>query len=271
MDLIAVIQARMGSTRLPGKVLLPANGRPLLDWMARQLACCTRIKTPVLATSTAPADDVLAERALALGWPVVRGPQDDVLERYCLAGLEMGLRPESGHVMRLTADCPFVQPDVCDDLADFYAQNACDYARTSPRFAEGLDCEIISFRALLRARSEAKRPSEREHVTPFVRNRPEEFRLCELPYSEDCSGYRLTVDEPADYHVARAVIEALGDRGNVISFADIRAFLDARPDIMRLNAHIPRNEGLAKSLAAEADGQDPGARRPGVNNTENRG
>jgi len=252
MGITAIIQARMGSTRLPGKVLLPAAGRPLLDWLAGQIAHCRSLAGVVLATTTAPADDAVAERGRALGWKVCRGPEDDVLERYCLAAEAAGLDPAADHVMRLTADCPLAQPDVCDALAALYAAGGCDYARTSPRFAEGLDCEVVSLAALLRARGEARRPSEREHVTLFVRNRPEEFRLCELDSPEDCSRYRVTVDEPADYAVARALIEALGRPGGWISFAAIRAHLDAHPELMALNAHIVRNEGLLKSLAAEA-------------------
>jgi spore coat polysaccharide biosynthesis protein SpsF len=258
MDITAVIQARMGSTRLPGKVLLPAADRPLLDWMAGQLAHCRRLKSVVLATTTAPADDAIAERGRALGWRVARGPEDDVLERFCLAGLEAGLTTHDGHVMRLTADCPLVQPDICDRLAEMYAAGDCDYARTSERFAEGLDCEVVSFAALLRARAEARLPSEREHVTLFVRNRPGEFRLCELESPEDCSRYRVTVDEPEDYAVVRALIKALGRPGRWISFARVREHLDAHPELMRLNAHIVRNEGLQRSLAVDVGGEAKG-------------
>lgn len=252
MQITAIIQARMGSSRLPGKVLLPAGGRPLLEWLANQLAHCRRLDSIVLATTTAPADDAIAQTGQRLGWRVARGPEDDVLERYCLAAQEAGLTAQTGHVMRLTADCPLVQPDVCDALAELYASGCCDYARTSERFAEGLDCELVSLEALLCARAEARLASEREHVTLFVRNRPERFRLCELQSPEDNSRYRLTVDEPEDYEVVRALLEALGRPGRALGFAEVAAHLEAHPELLRRNAHILRNEGLLKSLASEA-------------------
>jgi spore coat polysaccharide biosynthesis protein SpsF len=218
--------------------------------MAGQLLFCRRLDRVVLATTTNPADDALARQGGGLGWTVYRGDETDVLDRYYQAGLAAG----AAHVMRLTADCPLVQPDLVDRLALDYASGGCDYIRTSERFAEGLDCELFSFEALERSWREARRPSEREHVTLYLRGKPEVFRLRTLENPLDEGRYRLTVDEPEDYQVVSAVIEALSRPGDWISFARIKEFLDGHPEIFAKNAHVVRNEGLLKSLSAEASG-----------------
>lgn len=245
-SVVAILQARMGSTRLPGKVLMSVLGKPLLEYEFERLQRCHRVSRIVLATSTAPADDPVAGLGARLGASVFRGSEVDVLDRYYQAALLVGAK----HVMRVTGDCPLLDPALCDQVVEAYFQTGADYLATSPRHPEGLDCEVLSFAALEAAWRRSTATAEREHVTLFVRQRPEEFSVRELDAEEDLGHYRLTVDEPEDFWVVEQVLEHF--QGDVrITFAQVRAFLDAHPEVLRHNAGIIRNEGLLKSLAAE--------------------
>ena len=175
-EIYAIIQARMGSTRLPGKVLMEASGKPLLWHMIRQLRPSRAISRIALATTTLAADDPVAALGADLGLEVFRGDESDVLARFAGTATRFGAE----NIMRLTADCPLVQPDVCDSVAALFLEARADYARTSSRFAEGLDCEVFTRRALDEAHRLARLPSEREHVTLYMRNHPQRFALVTL-------------------------------------------------------------------------------------------
>lgn len=245
---VAIVQARMGSTRLPGKVLMPVLGKPLLQFELERLALCRRVSGIVLATSVDPADDPVAELGQRLGVSVYRGSDADVLDRYYQAAKLAGAK----HVMRVTGDCPLLEPALCDQVVEAYFASGADYFATSPGHAEGLDCEVLSFAALEAAWRRSSAKAEREHVTLFVRRRPEEFTLRQLDAPEDLGHYRLTVDEPEDFWVVQRILEHY--RGDVqVTFAQVRAYLDAHPEVRRHNARIVRNEGLLKSLAEECD------------------
>ncbi len=248
VSVVAILQARMGSTRLPGKVLLPVLGKPLLQFELERLARCRRVSRIVLATTTAPADDPVAELGERLGISVYRGSEADVLDRYYQAARLAGAE----HVMRVTGDCPLLEPALCDQVVATYFDSGADYVATDSRHAEGHDCEVLSFAVLEAAWTRASSKAEREHVTLFVRQRPEEFRIRHLVADEDLGDYRLTVDEPEDFWVVERILEHFrGDAG--ISFAQVRAFLDAHPEVRQHNAAIVRNEGLLKSLQEERD------------------
>lgn len=246
----AILQARMGSTRLPGKVVKPALGRPLVEYEIKRLQQCKGIKDLVLATSDMNEDDPIAEVGRALGISVFRGSQSDVLDRYYQAASSVS----ATHIMRVTGDCPLIDPAICDSTVEKFFSTGADYIATSPRYAEGLDCEVFTFAALEAAWKEAELDSEREHVTLFIRNRPERF-VCELlDNPRDDSHYRITVDEPQDFEVVQAVLNALiPEHGLSFSFDHVRSFLDTHPNICNLNSQIIRNEGLIKSLEDEVD------------------
>lgn len=247
-SVVAIIQARMGSTRLPGKVLKPVLGKPLLQFELERLARCRRVSRIVLATSVDPADDPVAGLGQRLGITVYRGSQADVLDRYYQAAKLAG----AAHVMRVTGDCPLLEPALCDQVVEAYFATGADYLSTSPGHAEGLDCEVVSFAALESAWRRSTSKAEREHVTLFVRRRPEEFTIRQLDAQEDLGHYRLTVDEPEDFWVVERILEHF--RGDAqVGFAQVRAYLDANPEVRRHNARIIRNEGLLKSLAEESD------------------
>jgi spore coat polysaccharide biosynthesis protein SpsF (cytidylyltransferase family) len=255
MTLVAIVQARMGSTRLPGKALRPLRGQPLLNHVLDRIASVPCVEAVIVATTLLPEDDAVASLALSRGVLAQRGPVDDVLARFILAARRLDPR----HIMRVTADCPLLDPSVCSRLWDLHLQSGADYSATAQDFAEGLDCEIITREALERSDREARLPSEREHVTLYVRNHPELFRISYLHNGVDDSRYRITVDEPADFEVVDAVLGHLRDNQHAgFGFAAVKAFLDAHPEVAAKNSAIVRNAGLIKSLAREAaDGGSP--------------
>jgi len=242
----AIVQARMSSVRLPGKVLCEVSGRPLLAFLLERVACSKMIGKVVLATSEDRQDDPVAFCAESLGFSVYRGSLEDVLDRFYQTATAHGLE----HVVRITGDCPLIDPEICDRLIDLYFSGNFDYARTAPSFAEGLDCEILSYEALSKAHAQAKLRSEREHVTLYVRNHPEMFRAVELVNASDEGHYRVTVDNPEDLEVMRELVtHFVGLRGALtVSWPQVRAFLDKHPGTARKNSHLERNEGLKKSL-----------------------
>ncbi len=240
-NVVAVVQARMGSTRLPGKVLRPVLGRPLLDYLVQRLGRARRVSALTIATSTNPADDAIVEYCRQAGAPCVRGDELDVLARYHQAA-----RAASAEVVvRVTADCPLLDPAVVDLVVERFLRGDVDYAsntmvRSYPR---GLDVEVFSMSALELAFSEAREPAEREHVTPFIWRRPERFRLANVVHATDQSRYRWTVDADADLELIRRMLEALyPDRGVEFDLDDCLALMARHPDWIHLNAHVEQRE-----------------------------
>ncbi len=200
---LCVVQARTGSTRLPGKVLADLGGRPMLAFLLDRIAGLP-VAEIVLATSTLERDDPVAELASAAGVAVVRGPEQDVLARFALALQDRAPRA----VVRLTADCPLIDPQVVADVIALREARDADYAtNVLPRtFPKGLDVEVMSAAALATAAAEATDPVEREHVTPFLYRRPERFRLANLRCPEPLGRERWTVDTPADLERVRGIV-----------------------------------------------------------------
>ena len=240
----AIIQARMTSTRLPGKVLMEVMGRPLLSFQIERLRFSKMIDSIIIATTTNKEDDRISELAIKEGLNIYRGSEGDVLDRYYLAAKEYKVK----HIMRLTADCPLIASEVIDSIASTYFESGVDYIRTGETFAEGLDCEIIGFRALAKAWLKAKLESEREHVTLYIRNHPEFFKTIVEENVTDDSRYRITVDEEEDFIVVKTILENLyKDEKIYFSIGEIKNFLNENPDTYQLNRKIIRNEGLLKS------------------------
>jgi spore coat polysaccharide biosynthesis protein SpsF len=241
----AIIQARMTSTRLPGKVLMEVMGRPLLSYQIERLRFCKRIDEIIIATTTNKEDDPIVELVQKEGLNFYRGLENDVLDRYYQAAKEY----EAVHIMRLTADCPLIQPDICDSIANAYFESNVDYIRTGKTFAEGLDCEIIGFKALAQAWREAKLKAEREHVTLYISKHPEFLKTMVKENDTDDSNYRITVDEEEDFIVVKTILENLyKGEGTWFSIGEIKRFFKENPSIYQLNTGIIRNEGLLKSL-----------------------
>ena len=178
MKTVAIIQARMGSTRLPGKVLLDLAGEPMLARVVHRVQRAASLQEVIVATTVQPADDAITQLCAGRGWPCARGSQDDVLDRYYQAATAS----QADVVVRITSDCPLIEPDVIDQVvgALLAGQPEVDYASNvqPPRtFPRGLDVEVIRFDALERAWREDVDPAWREHVTPYLYRHPERFRI----------------------------------------------------------------------------------------------
>ena len=245
VDLVAIIQGRMGSTRLPGKILMQVMRRPLLSYQIERLRLSKSITRIVVATTKNSEDDPVVELAQAEKVQIYRGSERDVLDRYYQAAKTFS----ADHIMRLTADCPLIDIDICDRISNEYFTSGFDYVRTGETFAEGLDCEIMSFKALERSWRNAELTSEREHVTLYIRNHRDQFAVKIVESATDDGKYRIAIDEEADFRVVETILRNLYLRNSpYFGIETIKKFLKANPDIYALNTDIIRNEGLLKSL-----------------------
>jgi spore coat polysaccharide biosynthesis protein SpsF len=231
-----IVQARMTSTRLPGKVLAPVLGRPLLEYELERLH---RVQTPhllVVATTTNPADDPIVHVAETMGCAVFRGSEADVLGRYAGAARSV----EARVVVRITADCPLIDSEVTDLVIGRFLDGGCDYAsntleRTFPR---GLDVEVFSRDVLDIADREASDAAEREHVTLFIYRHPERFALANVRSTVDLSRYRWTVDAEEDLELVRRLIGLLYPHRPTFGLADALDLMDRHPDLAAINRHV---------------------------------
>ncbi len=247
--ILGVVQARVSSTRLPAKVLAPILGEPMLARQLERVLRAQRLDAVVVATSTDPSDDPLEAVCAEAVVDCFRGTLDDVLDRFHAAAERYG----ADHVVRLTGDCPLIDPAVIDAVVDLHLSAAFDYTSNvqPPTFPDGLDAEAIRAETLDTVWQEARLPSEREHVTPFVLKHSERFRLGNLENAEDLSPLRWTVDEPEDLGFVRAVYEALYPADPAFEMRDVLALLARRPELAGINTHIERNEGMKPSLEAD--------------------
>jgi spore coat polysaccharide biosynthesis protein SpsF len=228
--ILAILQARMSSTRLPGKVMADLEGAPMILRQIERLKRSRRLEGVVVATSTDPSDDILAAVLALHDVPAHRGPLDDVLARYAGA---LAAHPAEV-VVRLTADCPLADPEVIDATIDLLTGNGLDYAANTPAhrtYPKGLDVEVARASALLRAAREATDPYEREHVTPYLYRHPETFAQDFISQAVDEGEVRWTVDRPDDLEFVRAVYAALYHRAPGFGSGDVRAFVRSRPEL----------------------------------------
>ena len=234
MRINAVIQARVGSTRFPGKVLEDLGGRPVLEWVVRAARSAAQIDTIVVATSTKAADDDVAELAENLGVAVVRGSEDDVLSRFVAA---LDAHPADA-VVRLTADCPLLDPTLIDAVAGAWAASPThDYVSTVlvrclPR---GMDVELVTAGAL-RAVDRTAVGHDRIHVTSGLYAQPSAYRLLGLCVTPPANDLRVTLDTREDLALLRALVAELSDAPP--SWSDVVAVLRARPDLVAINAGV---------------------------------
>ncbi|MBI1778534.1 MAG: aminotransferase class III-fold pyridoxal phosphate-dependent enzyme [Proteobacteria bacterium] len=249
MTTVAIIQARMGSTRLPGKVLADLRGMPVLAWSARAARAIVGVDEVVVATSTASADDRIAKWAAEANVSCFRGSESDVLDRFYAAASSAG----ADIVIRLTADCPFLDPTIASQTLVLLKRTGADFASNSDpaSWPDGLDCEVVRFPALASAHRDASRASDREHVMPFIRNNRTRFRIeslvCPVP---GLAGERWTLDTPEDLAFVTAVAEHLSsDRPPTM--AEVLDVLERHPDYRALNAVDRRDAGWSLSISKE--------------------
>lgn len=236
------VQARLGSTRLAGKSMAEISGRPALAWIVERVSRAPGIDGAAVLTTEDPGDEPIRALCRELGVPCVAGADEDVLDRFLKGVRELG----PSHVVRVTADCPLVDPAVIGTLVALYRERlSCDHAGVATgamaarpglrRYPDGLDAEMLSAETLELAGREASDPFEREHVSPFVWRRPERFDLAVLEAPEDWGEERWTVDHPADLEFVRAVYERLGGDGE-FGVADVLELLRREPSLREINA-----------------------------------
>jgi spore coat polysaccharide biosynthesis protein SpsF len=258
MAIVAVLQARVSSSRLPGKVLMPILGRPMLALQIERIRRARRIDKLVVATSTEAIDDPLGPLCESAGVLLARGSLDDVLDRVYRAAAAHA--PD--HLVRLTGDCPLTDPEVIDEIIRVHLEIGSDYTSNTltPTYPDGLDAEVARFPAFEQAWRHARLRSEREHVMPYLYNHPETFRLHNVADAVDRSAMRWTVDEPADFRFVRSVYEALYPDNPAFVSDDIYRLLEREPALGALNANFKRNEGYEKSLRADREAAEAAAR-----------
>jgi spore coat polysaccharide biosynthesis protein SpsF len=240
MRVVLVNQARMTSTRLPGKVLLPVLGKPLLTYQLERLRRARRVDQIVIATTLNATDDPIVELCQALGVTVYRGSELDVLDRYYQAALAQA----ADVVVRVTSDCPVIDPALVDQVIAAYTGGGYDYiANTRERtFPRGMDCEVFSMTALTQAWNEGRLPYEREHVTPFLYQHPERYRIGNVASGRELGLHRWTVDTPEDFDLIQRIITTLYPVKPEFTLNDILAEFERHPDWMQINQHIRQKE-----------------------------
>jgi spore coat polysaccharide biosynthesis protein SpsF len=228
-----IVQARMGSTRLPGKIMMPLGDTTVLGQVLRRCASIPGIDVVVCATGTVAADDRVCDEAARHGALVHRGSPDDVLARYHGAARQVG----ADVVMRVTSDCPLIDPAVCGAVLALRREARADYAANNmpPSFPHGLDCEAFTAAALARAMAEARDPHDREHVTPWLRREVGLLRVNLDGPGGDLVHRRWTLDYPEDFDFFTAVFAALDDAATA-GWREVLALVEARPEIAALNA-----------------------------------
>lgn len=244
-----VIQARMGSSRLPGKTMLQLAGRPVIEHVIRRSGAARLIDRVVVATTDLPEDNQIAEWCHEQGIASVRGSAEDVLARYLLAIDNFPCE----NVVRITADCPLIDPGIIDALLALHAAGSCDYTSNviPPTFPIGFDAEVVSSACLRRVHVEARLTSHREHVTLYIRENTEKFKTANLSFALNHEHIRLTLDREADYRLLSEVFAHFAGSPELFSFYQIMAFLEKNPQLLHINSGIDRFEGVKKSVAAE--------------------
>lgn len=237
MRIVCIIQARMGSTRLPGKVLKPILGQPMLWHVMERVRRVRRLDELVVATTVQDADDRIADLCMQNGWSCFRGSEDDVLDRYYQAALQC----QADVVVRITSDCPLVDPDVIDQVIGAYvtSQPEVDYVSNTlvPRtFPRGLDVEVFSFSALSRAWDEDGNPAWREHVTPYIWRQSDKFRLLPVKADDDYSVMRWTVDTEEDLALVRRIYESMPH--SFFGWQGVLRLLKDHPQWLKINSNV---------------------------------
>lgn len=249
MKTLIIVQARMTSTRLPGKVLLPLAGEPMLTRLVERLRRVQRADAIVIATTTNATDEPIATLCAQLNVPCHRGSELDVLSRYADAARLHG----ADVVVRITSDCPVIDPTLIDQVIAVFQESDSDCVSNMlpPTWPYGMAVEVFSAAALAQAHAEATLPAEREHVTPFLYAHPERYRLRNVTSPVDLSHHRWTVDTPEDYELVRRLFEALHPARPHFTQNDILAVLDAHPDWIAINQHIRQKPATESQTAQE--------------------
>lgn len=247
MRTILITQARSGSTRLPGKILKEVGGKSLLQIHLERLKKCDKVSEIIVATTVKEEDSIIYDKAIQWGFMAERGSELDVLDRFYQAVKDRN----ADWIVRVTSDCPLIDPYLVDKVITFVQESDVDYGSNGliENFPDGQDVEVFKFSALQKSWENAELQSEREHVTPYIRNHSElngadEFTILNYPCEHDFSKIRMTVDEASDFELIKILINNLGTEKSWLEYTNYII----ENDLTKINDQIIRNEGLLKSL-----------------------
>lgn len=247
LSTILVTQARTGSTRLPGKVLMEVGGKSLLEIHLERLSFCKNLSEIIVATTDKEEDAIIYDHAIGWGFSASRGSESDVLDRFYQAVRDRN----ADWIVRVTSDCPLIDPVLVDEIIAFVQKNNKDYGSNGliEQFPDGQDVEVFKFSALEQAWKNSELRSEREHVTPYIRNNSDTyggnlFTSISYPCEFDFSKIRMTVDEPSDFNLVEILINKLGIEKSWMEYTNY--IIENK--LTKINDHIIRNEGFLKSL-----------------------
>ena len=235
MKIVTIIQARMGSQRLPGKVMRQLGGDTVLSQVVRRVKRAGLTGEVIVATTTEPADDVIVSECRRIAAACIRGSENDVLDRYCRAAQAF----QADAIIRITSDCPLIDPEITDKTVRAFLDNGADYASNALRrtYPRGLDTEVMTWDALACAGQHARAPYQRAHVTPYIYEHPELFRILSVTDSRDHSGQRWTLDTAEDLEFLSAVYERLGDVDD-FTWENVLAIVEREPQLLEINGAI---------------------------------
>ncbi len=240
---IIIVQARMGSTRLPGKSMKMVSERPLISYLLERLRRTKKADEIVVATTTHERDQRIVDFCREEHIPVYRGSEENVLDRYYQAAKASA----ADVIVRITGDCPLIDPTIVDQVIAFFLKNDYDYASNSLErtFPRGLDTEVFSFEALEQAAMEATSPEDKEHVTPFFYRNPERFNLGSYTCQENLSRHRWTVDTQEDFILISKILTELYPKKPDFHMEDILQLMEENPEWEKINAHV-KQKGICE-------------------------
>ena len=245
MNLACIVQARISSQRLPGKVLLKLGNKSVLGHVVERLKFCKTFEKIIIATSIDKSDNLIEKWCEENNVVCYRGSLNDVLDRYYQAVKHF----ELDSVIRITADCPLIDPLIVDRVVRGFKSDIYDAFSLAGEFPDGLDCQVFSKNAIQKAWENAKLPSEREHVGVYIeKTNPEKFKLGNIKPFKNLASMRWTLDEKEDFEFLKKIFENLYRSGQIFHTEDILRYLEYNPEIISINSKIKRNEGYYKSL-----------------------
>jgi spore coat polysaccharide biosynthesis protein SpsF (cytidylyltransferase family) len=244
MKTIAIIQGRLDSTRLPGKVLMPLQtNKTVLENVIERVNKSKHIDEVIVVTTINKSDLKIVSYCANNNIRIFCGSENDVLDRFYQAAKLLNC----DYIIRITADCPMIDPNIIDQAITTNLENNADYTITE-NFPDGLDVEVLTMQALTQAWKEAALASEREHVTAYIRNNNQKFKIANLKSKQDYSNKRWTLDEPNDYQFLKKVFVPLYNENPDFQMEDVLTYLQKHPELEKINQNIIRNEGYLKSL-----------------------
>ena len=245
-----IIQARLGSSRLPGKVLMKLDEKhTVLDYVIEQLSFSKLIDKKFIATTELEQDNVIEQASKNLGLECFRGSSEDVLNRYYKCAKKFNV----DNILRITSDCPLIDPEIVDRVIKKYQTKEFDYVSNTliRTFPVGTDVEIFPFKILEKAWQNADLPSEREHVTPYIRNKKFNCKLENLENEKKLGYLRWTLDRIEDFELIKKIVKKISKRPILMN--DILDLFSDEPELIKINAHISQNEGMLKSLKKDGE------------------